>query len=244
MPEPRTARVALVGDRSAHVLSHTRIPGIVESLREHDGLALDAYWIGTGEVPDTALDRFDGIWLLPGSPYRSEAGAVLAARTARENDIPFLGTCGGFQHALLEFARDVCGYSMISHAENTPDAADQLIVPLACSLVGHEGPVNVAPGSLAERILGVERALERYHCSFGLNRAYLDVLSAHGLRFTGHDDEGEVRIAELDGHRFFLCTLFQPELNDDGVRCHRLIRAFAAAAVSHAAFSRAGVGSP
>jgi CTP synthase (UTP-ammonia lyase) len=163
---------------------------------------------------------------------------VLAARTARERDIPFLGTCGGFQHALLEFARNVCGYGMVSHGENTPDAAEQLIVPLACSLVGHQGAVNIEPGSLAERILGVERSVERYHCAFGLNPAYIDKLRANGMRFTGHDDEGQVRIAELDGHRFFVATLFQPELTDDGGRCHRIIRAFASAAVAR----RVGVG--
>jgi CTP synthase (UTP-ammonia lyase) len=236
VPPTRTAAIALIGDRSTHVRAHTQIPVLVEALRRHEGCALDAYWVPTDEVETTRLDAFDGIWLLPGSPYRSEAGAVHAVQTAREHAIAFLGTCGGFQHALLEFARNVCGYPDISHAENTPDADTFMIIPLACSLAGHEGAIRVMAGSLVERILGVERAVERYHCSYGLNPDYVGVLEAHGMRFTGHDDAGAVRIAELPEHPFFLATLFQPELATvEGLRAHPIIRAFAEAAVAHAA---------
>ena len=221
--------LALVGDRSPTVRAHARIPALLDSLREHDGLDLDAYWIPTGEATD--LGGFDAIWLLPGSPYASEAGAVAAVRTARTGGIPFLGTCGGFQHAMLEYARNACGLASVAHAENTPDAGELLLVPLACSLVGHEAAVLVEPGSLAERVLGGRRVVERYHCSYGINPAYLAVLRAHGLRFSGVDETGEVRIAELPDHLFFLATLFQPELAGDGTRAHPVIRAFASAAV-------------
>lgn len=74
----RPARVALVGDRSPHVKSHTRVPGLLDALASRDGLVLDAYWIPTGdaaaEAASGALARFDAVWLLPGSPYASEAG--------------------------------------------------------------------------------------------------------------------------------------------------------------------------
>jgi CTP synthase (UTP-ammonia lyase) len=239
MPEPlniSTARVALVGDRSPSVRAHARIPGLLDALAQRDQLVLDAYWIPTEDAESAdALAGFDAIWLVPGSPYRSEAGAIAAARTARERGIPFLGTCGGFQHAVLEFARNVCGLSGVDHAENQPEADDLLIVPLACSLVGHEGAVKVEAGSLAERVLGAERTVERYHCSYGTSPAYLDVLRAHGLRFSGVDEAGDVRIAELPDHPFFLATLFQPELAGDGTRPHPIIQVLATAAVDHAA---------
>lgn len=238
MPEPSnfsTARVALVGDRSPSVRAHARIPALLDALARRDQLILDAYWIPTQDAESAgSLDGFDAVWLVPGSPYRSEVGAISAARTAREQGIPFLGTCGGFQHAVLEFARNVCGLSGVNHAENQPEADDLLIVALACSLVGHEGVVNVASGSLAERILGADRTVERYHCSYGTNLDYLDVLRAHGMRFSGVDEAGEVRIAELPDHPFFLATLFQPELAGDGTRPHPIIRALASAAVGHA----------
>ncbi|MFI2370689.1 hypothetical protein [Streptomyces sp. NPDC018833] len=228
-------RLALVGDRSPGVHAHARIPALLTALAERDQLALDAYWIATPDAgqPD-ALTGFDAVWLVPGSPYASEAGAVAAVRTARERGIPFLGTCGGFQHAVLEYARSVCALGEATHAENGPGAEDAVIVPLACSLVGREGAVEVERGSLAERVLGAERTVERYHCSYGTNPAYLDVLREHGLRFSGWDGTGDVRIAELPGHPFFLATLFQPELAGDGTRPHPVVRALAFAAAEHA----------
>jgi CTP synthase (UTP-ammonia lyase) len=231
-----TPRVALVGDRSPAVRSHTRIPGLLDALAEHDQLVLDAYWIPTEDAGTPgALDGFDAVWLLPGSPYRSEAGALAAVRTARERGIPFLGTCAGFQHALLEYARDVCGITDAVHGEEHPDLDQQVIVPLSCSLVGHEGTVEITPGTLAERALGATRTQERYHCAYGLNADYLDRLRAHGLRFSGADESGQVRVLELPEHPFFLASLFQPELSGDGTRAHPMIRALAAAAVAHAA---------
>src|SRR5215472_14491090 len=100
------ARLALIGDRSSNVRAHARIPVLIEALRQRDGLVLDAYWIPTEDVTDDDLGGFDAIWVAPGSPYRNPEGAIAAARTAREQGIPFLGTCGGYQHALVEFARD------------------------------------------------------------------------------------------------------------------------------------------
>jgi CTP synthase (UTP-ammonia lyase) len=230
-----TARVALVGDRSPSIRAHTRIPDLLDGLAKRDHLVLDAYWIPTEDAESADdLSGFDAIWLLPGSPYRSEAGALTAVRTAREHGIPFLGTCAGFQHAVLEFARNVCGLTGVDHAENQPEATDLMIVPLACSLVGHEGAVQIAAGSLAEQVLGAERSLERYHCAYGINPAYLRVLRSRGLRFSGVDEAGDMRIAELPDHPFFLATLFQPELAGDGTRPHPIIRALATAAVKHA----------
>lgn len=233
-PAARAARIALVGDRSPNVTAHTRIPLLLDSLAVQDHLALDPYWISTEDAEDPdAVRGFDAVWVLPGSPYRSEAGALTAIRTARESGTPFLGTCGGFQHTLLEYARNVCGLTGVAHAENDPDADDFLIAPLACSLVGHEGTVTIAPGSLAESVVGARTSIERYHCSYG-PAAHLDTLREHGLRFTGEDEEGRPRIAELPGHPFFLVTLFQPELGGDGSRPHPIVRALARAAVHHA----------
>ncbi|MBN0046888.1 hypothetical protein JS756_22790 [Streptomyces actuosus] len=228
------ARIALVGDRSPHVVSHTRVPLLLDALADRERLVLDAYWIPSEDAAAPGAVRgFDAVWVLPGSPYRSEAGVLAAIRTAREDGIPFLGTCGGFQHALLEYARHVCGLTRVAHAENDPGADDLLIEPLACSLVGHEAAVAVEPGTLAQSVIGAERTVERYFCAYGPSR-HLDTLHAGGLRFSGHDEDGQVRIAELPGHPFFLATLFQPELYGDGSRPHPVVRALARAAVAHA----------
>ncbi|WP_103887351.1 CTP synthase C-terminal region-related (seleno)protein [Actinacidiphila yanglinensis] len=248
-PPSRPARLALVGDRSPSVRSHQRIPGLLAALNERHGLAVDPYWIPTqdAELPG-AVDGFDAVWLLPGSPYRSEAGALAAVRTARTRGIPFLGTCGGFQHALLEYARDVCGPAGARHLENDPSDAeygdDVLIAPLACSLVGREGRLRTVPGSLAERLLGSRETVERYHCGYGPVPGLLPRLEAAGLRFTGHDTEGAARVAELPGHPFYLATLFQPELSGDGNDPHPYIRALAEAALARVGSRRTATASP
>ena len=234
-----TARIALVGDRSANVPAHARIPELIEALLKREGVAVDPYWIATPEAEECDLSGFDAIWLAPGSPYVSADGAITAARTAREQAIPFLGTCGGFQHALLDYARNVCGLRTVQNAEITPEAHDQLIVPLECSLFGHEEAVMIAPGTLAARIIGPGRRTERYRCAYGLNPQYLDALIQGGLRFSGFDDSGNVRVFELPGHPFFLGTLFQPELQDDGTQPHPVITALALAATDHALAARA-----
>jgi CTP synthase (UTP-ammonia lyase) len=101
--------------------------------------------------------------------------------------------------------------------------------------MGHEEAVMVVPGTLAAKISGPGRHTERYHCGYGLNPDYLEALAGAGLRFSGFDDGGQVRIAELPGHPFLLCTLFQPEQHGDGSQPHTVIRAFAVAAGQRAA---------
>lgn len=217
--------IALVGDRSPSVRAHVRIPQLIDALRRRDGVVLDPYWVPSAEAHEN-LDGFDGIWVVPGSPYESAEGAIQAARTARENNIPFLGTCGGFQHALLMLARDLAGIDA-AHAEYGESEGELVIVELACSLVGHEGAISYEPGTLMQEIMGTDRSVERYHCSYGLDPAYLQRLSDAGVVFSAHDDAGDVRALELPGHPFFLGTLFQPELAGDGTRAHPVIRAFA-----------------
>ncbi|GIE76033.1 hypothetical protein Aph02nite_19830 [Actinoplanes philippinensis] len=225
-------KIALVGDRSPAVRAHHRIPDLLDVMR--DEVDIDIYWIPTPDARDpAALHGFDGIWLVPGSPYRSPEGGITAARVARLGGVPFLGTCGGFQHALLEFARHECGFAAASHseyAEGEEEDPDSLIVELACSLAGHAAAVEVTPGSLLERLVGAPRTVERYHCSYGLAEAHLDLLTTNGMRFTGRDESGAVRAAELADHPFYLLTLFQPELAGDGTDPHPIIRGFVTAA--------------
>src|SRR5580765_548657 len=134
----RTLRVALVGDFDPSVVAHRAIPMALNLARKQHGVEVKPLWAHTSTislVPDTQLASFDGIWCVPASPYANTSGALAAIRYARETGRPFLGTCGGFQHALLEYARNVCGMAEAAHAETDPGATLPLIAPLACSLV-------------------------------------------------------------------------------------------------------------
>src|SRR5215467_9743488 len=110
MPTTRPARIALVGDRSAAVRAHARIPRVLDTIARQGGPEVEAVWLPTETIPGSpAAAGFDGVWAVPGSPYASDEGMLAAIRHAREEKVPFLGTCGGFQYALIEFARSVCG---------------------------------------------------------------------------------------------------------------------------------------
>jgi len=229
-------RLALIGDRSPTVLAHERIPTILNALSSAGGDPLDAYWLHSTSIDAaTDLSGFDGIWVIPGSPYANVDGVFHAITTARVHGIPFLGTCGGFQHMLLELARNVCGLADIHHGETDPEAPNLLLVPLACSLLGEEDGVTIVADTLAARIMGAGPTTERYFCSFGLNATYLPALEAGGLVVSGRDRTGAVRVGELAAHPFFLGSLFQPELASDSTWVHPLLRAFAAAVRLHAA---------
>ena len=101
------------------------------------------------DLPLAALDRHAGFWIAPGSPYRSMDGALRVIRYAREADRPLLGTCAGFQHLVIELARDVLGIADAAHAENDPDATNLFVTLLSCSLVGQSMTVSLRPGTRA-----------------------------------------------------------------------------------------------
>jgi CTP synthase (UTP-ammonia lyase) len=236
MTTPPPPRLALVGDRSPSVQAHAKIPQLVQALATGTDEAIELYWLHSTAVtgPDDVAG-FDGIWVVPGSPYQHSAGVLAAIESARNNEIPFLGTCGGFQHLLIEFARNVCGLAGVENAEDNAAASELLIVPLECSLFGEEATVTIEPDTVAARVMGPGPTTERYFCRYGLNPDYLDTLLAHGLVISGRDERGDARVAELPGHPFFIGSLFQPELTSDPTWVHPLITSFAAAVRAHAA---------
>lgn len=229
------ARLAIVGDHDPAMYTHRAIDDALDHVRELREHALEWSWVATTAVAANAssIAAADAIWLAPGSPYASLDGALAAARHAREAGLPFLGVCGGFQHAVLEFARDVVGLANAEHAESNPTAAVPVIAPLACSLVEKAGPVFLDPTSRTASIYGRWRIVERYHCSYGLNPQYRAALEAAGLRIVGEDDHGDARVVELSGHPFYIATLFQPQLESSPGAPAPLVRALVDAAIHH-----------
>jgi len=222
-------RFVLIGDYSPGVRAHAAIPGALRLTAAELGCSVHFSWIATSHLERNAggkLEGHHGIWCVPGSPYASMDGAINAIRFARERGCPFLGTCGGFQHALIEYARNVLGLTNADHTESNPAASVPFIARLACSLSGVEGTVYLKPDSRAFAIYGASETTERYNCNFGLNGNYRSLLEDGRLRVAGVDGTGEVRIVELDGHPFYIATLFQPELAVLAGVAHPLIKAF------------------
>jgi CTP synthase (UTP-ammonia lyase) len=224
-------KIALVGDHDPAITAHRAIPLALDLASRDVDMPVTATWVATDEIVNgDRLRGFDAVWAVPGSPYRSMDGALLAIRHARENRLPFLGTCGGFQHAVVEYARNVLGWPDAQHGETTPEAARAVITPLSCLLVEAAGPIRFVAGSRVAAIYGQLTAEERYHCRYGLNPSFREALVAGPLRVGATDELGDVRAIELDGHPFFIATLFQPERAALKGQTTRLVRALLRAA--------------
>jgi CTP synthase (UTP-ammonia lyase) len=225
--------IGLVGDYDAGVTAHQAIPRALALAASALGAPLESRWLPTETIDsDALLAPFDALWCVPASPYRSMAGALRAIRFARERPLPFLGTCGGFQHAVVEYARNVLGWADAEHAETAPDAARPVIAPLACSLVEITNKVRLLSGSRIAAAYGATEATEGYHCRYGLNEAFRETLVSGALRVTAEDEAGDIRALELEGHPFFVATLFQPERAALANRLPPLVAAFSRAAVA------------
>lgn len=226
--------IGLVGDFDANVPAHQAIPLALQRAAGEVGCACAWEWVGTAEIKTAErVGEFDALWCVPASPYRWAEGALRAIRHAREAGVPFLGTCGGFQHAVLEYARNVLGWADALHAEEADPATGRAVIaPLACALVEAIGGLRLVPGTRLAAAYGVGEISEGYRCRFGLNPEFREALTAGPLRAAAFDPEGEVRAVELNGHPFFVGTLFQPERAALRNQPAPLVRAFLQAASS------------
>ncbi|WP_458131589.1 CTP synthase C-terminal region-related (seleno)protein [Pseudomonas sp. R3-41] len=212
MENQHPLNIALIGDHDPQITAHRAIPLALELAGTQTGQAIRFQWLATSRIADTAvLEDFDGVWCVPGSPYQNEAGAVLAIRFAREQHRPFLGTCGGFQHAVLEYARHVMGWVDAVHGETSPKAEQALLTPLSCALVETIDSLQFDASSLIAKAYGRQTAFEGYHCRFGVNPDFERDLLSQRLHAVARDLAGDLRAVELQGHPFFVATLFQPE---------------------------------
>jgi CTP synthase (UTP-ammonia lyase) len=227
-------RIGLVGDRNDSVPAHVAIPRALSIASGVLKCAIDYEWVPTEEIrSEQRIAGSDGIWCVPASPYRSMDGALRAIKWAREQGRPFLGTCGGFQHAILEYTRSVVGWSDAEHGETSPNAARAIISPLACALVETTDSIRFRAGSRIAAAYGRLEATEGYRCRYGINPAFQSELFSGRLRITAKDGAGEVRAVELEGHPFFVATLFQPERAALENRLPPLVAAFVTAAVEN-----------
>jgi CTP synthase (UTP-ammonia lyase) len=229
-----TIRIALIGDYSASVTAHIAIPPALDLAANALNVAVEPVWIHTSKLSREeelrALSGYHGIWCVPASPYADTEGAISAISLARIEGIPFLGTCAGFQHAMIEYFRNAMGATHAAHAELNPEAEHPLISKLSCSLVEVSGTILLARGSLAQRLYGADRVEEGYRCNYGINPEFAQsIYDRDDLMVEGTDEAGDIRIVRLRHHPFFLTTLFQPERSSLKGLVHPLIREFVSA---------------
>lgn len=231
-----TFKIGLVGDYSPLVTAHVAIPEALRLAADALEYAVEEVWLGTEIIESNLppLSDFDGLWCVPASPYKSMDGALSAIRCARENKIPFLATCGGFQHAVIEFARHALGLTAADHAESNPAATMPLIAPLACSLIEAEDAIILKENSRVREIYGANVITEKFRCRYGFNSNYSGLFEKADMKITGTDAGGAARVVEISNHPFFIATLFQPERAAISGQSHPLVEAYLRAAKSSA----------
>jgi CTP synthase (UTP-ammonia lyase) len=207
--------IGLVGDFSEKMHTHLALNNAVEHCRKHLDFLVETQWISSTSLSSAGLDqnKFQGCWIVPGSPYSDDEAVLATIKWARENDFPILGSCGGFQYMILEYARNVLQSINAVHEETSPDAVSPLISKLSCSLKGRQEEVLITDkSSWLFKVLNTEKVSGHFYCSYGFNDAYRHEF-IEPFSFTANSIEGEVRACELKTHRFFNGTLFQPSLD-------------------------------
>ncbi|WP_143310849.1 CTP synthase C-terminal region-related (seleno)protein [Chitinophaga vietnamensis] len=227
-PDPsisKGARVGIVGDFDPASYTHKATTNALVHAGAALRLTMSTDWIPTDQIIRrfrSIIQRYDAFWIAPGSPYKDFNGVLKLINHARRNHVPVLGTCGGFQHMVIEFARNVLRISDAQHAEYDPYASKLVINPLSCPMAGKALEISITDkSSQAYRLLG-EHIIENYYCNFGLNPAYQDQLHHNGFRIAGSDSMNEARILELEGHPFFIATLFVPQVKSTPDEPHPL----------------------
>lgn len=216
----------------------------IEHAAGHLKIAVKSEWLSTDSLLNPELDKkleaFDGLWAAPGSPYRSFEGMLRGIEFARRRDWPFLGTCGGFQYTLIEIARNVVGMSDANSAENTPGAGQIVITPVSCEvpqrspdkpkLSGKIGGLRIRPGSYLHSFYGRDVVEEGFFCNFEVNPDFEWAFIEAGFPFVARGENNEPRAIESQANRFFIATLFQPQLSSEAGKPHPIIVAFLRAA--------------
>lgn len=226
-------KIGVIGEFKKDSETHYKLN---EALKHVEALipeTIDISWVDTEAViseKGKIVRNFDGIWSAPGSPFKSLEGSLLAIRIAREENIPHLGTCAGFQHTIIEIARNILGVEYAQHEEHAPDSSALFISRLACSLAGKKLRINLEKGTLAEEAYGAGSVEENYYCNFAVNPDFKEKLKIKEITWSGIDDEGEWRILELPENDFFISTLFVPQTRSPPENPHPLIKKFIQAA--------------
>ncbi len=217
--------IAIVGK---YVKLHDAYLSIIESLN-HAGFEAGAFvkikWVDSEDIEKNGSEAYlkgiNGMIIPGGFGDRGIEGKIIACRYARENNIPYLGICLGMQIAVIEFARNVCGFVQANSAEFSETTPD----PVIHYMPGQQGklnsggtmrlgkfPCHVQKGTLMHALYGEDEISERHRHRFEFNNDYREVFGKNGMTISGISPDGElVEAIELAKNSFFVGVQFHPE---------------------------------
>ncbi|MCB8968372.1 MAG: CTP synthase [Ardenticatenaceae bacterium] len=246
----RPKPIIQIGIVGKYVELHDAYMSVREALY-HAGIAnnrqVEVAWIHSGDLEKgKGWEQFaglDGIVVPGGFGERGIEGKIMAARWARENQVPYLGLCLGMQVMCIEFARHILQSDEPNSTEFDANTEHPVIslMPDQHHLTDMGGtmrlgayPCNLVAGTKAATAYDAESVTERHRHRWEFNNAYRQVLGEQGMVFSGLSPDGRlVEIAEFNNHPFMMGSQFHPEFKSRPNRPHPLFRAFLAAAVGH-----------
>lgn len=236
----KTVEIALVGK---YVQLHDAYLSVAESLK-HAGFQIGARinirWVNSEELThgniEEALKGVDGILVPGGFGGRGIEGKIDAARYARVNKIPYFGICLGMQIAMIEFARNVCGYADANSVEWDDSTKNPIIhlMPDQNDVTNMGGtlrlgnwPCKLKAETKTHEVYGENLVLERHRHRYEFNNDYREVVEKNGVIFSGlSPDNYLVEIVELKDHPWFVGCQFHPEFKSRPNRPHPLFAGF------------------
>jgi len=248
----RTVTIGITGKYTALRDSYASIIKALEHAGAANGAMVEAAWIDTTDLSDEtvadALADCDGIIVPGGFGVRGTAGKIACIQHARHHKLPYLGICLGFQMAVIEYARNVCGLADADSTELDPDCATPVIsiLPEQKKIEGLGGnmrlggqDVDLAPDTLAAELFdGAARIRQRFRHRYEVDPQYVETLQQAGMIFSGrHPVHPIMQVLELprETHPYFIATQFHPELTSRPLRPQPLFVGLVAAALRRAA---------
>jgi CTP synthase len=254
-PSKGAVRIAIVGK---YVNLTESYKSLAEALT-HGGIANDCRvhlsYLDSEKIEQEGIDGFledvDGVLVPGGFGERGTEGKIKAIEYARTKKVPFFGICLGMQMAVVEYARNVCGFEDAYSTEFKPDCKHPVIHLMEEQKgVSRKGgtmrlgayPCTLGKGTFAQRAYGATEISERHRHRYEFNNAYREKFVADGMVISGHYKEGDlVEMVEIPDHPWFVCCQFHPEFKSKPLNPHPLFRAFIAAAMVHRICDMQGV---
>jgi len=244
-------RKATIGITGKYTSVRDSYASIINAL-EHAGIALGCdvkiKWIDTTDINDKNaaghLDDVDGIIVPGGFGTRGAEGKIACVKYARENNLPYLGICFGFQMAVIEFARNVCGLTEANSTEIVPDCPEPVIdiLPEQKKIEGLGGnmrlggrDIEIKSKTMAWKLFGQADSVRmRFRHRYEVDPRYIEQLEESGLIFSGKaPNQPIMQILELPGHPYFFGTQAHPCLTSRPLRPQPMFVGLVAAAMQN-----------
>ncbi|HDD46049.1 MAG TPA: CTP synthase (glutamine hydrolyzing) [Candidatus Aenigmarchaeota archaeon] len=242
----KRVKIAITGKYTELHDSYVSILHAITHACMHLSLKPEIKWIETTDIEngkiraERVLSDVNGVLVPGGFGSRGAEGKIECIRYARENNVPFLGLCFGFQLACIEFARNICKLRNANSTEIDPETKYPIIdlLPEQRKVYKKGGTMRlggqdviIKKGSMAYKLYGKVKIRERFRHRYEFNPEYKEIIEQGGLIFSGHDKSGEImQILELAKHKFFIATQFHPEFTSRLMKPNPIFLGFVRAA--------------